>query len=99
MAGLALAGTALAGSFATPLRIGGQAADLAPEAPRGARCVADFTRNSMGIVSLAANQAVNSIGVEPNPSSISRSPSGRWLLGRTVATTRCALLGTLALTW
>ena len=80
MAGTALAGTALAGTFGTRVQIGGQAADLALDEPRGVLYVADFTRNSIEIVSLAANQVVNSISVDPNPSSISISPNGRWLL-------------------
>ncbi|HTD43707.1 MAG TPA: hypothetical protein VK687_05980 [Bryobacteraceae bacterium] len=80
MAGMALAGTALAGTFGTRIQIGGQAADLALDEPRGVLYVADFTRNSIEIVSLAANAVVNSIGVDPNPSSLSVSPNGRWLL-------------------
>src|ERR1700674_182466 len=80
MAGMALAGTALAGAFGTRIQIGGEAAALALDEPRGVLYVADFTRNSIEIVSLAANAVVNSIGVDPNPSSISISPNGRWLL-------------------
>jgi uncharacterized protein (TIGR03437 family) len=80
MASMALASTALAGSFGTRVQIGGQAADLALDEPRGVLYVADFTRNSIEIVSLAANGVINSIGVDPNPSSLSMSPNGRWLL-------------------
>jgi uncharacterized protein (TIGR03437 family) len=80
MAGVALAGTALAGTFGTRVQIGGEAADLALDETRGVLYVADFTRNRIEIVSLAANQVVNSIGVDPNPASISISPNGRWLL-------------------
>src|SRR6266851_3557767 len=76
---IAMAGTALAGTFGTRVQIGGQAADLALDEPRGVLYVADFTRNSIEIVSLAANAVVNSISVGPNPSSLSLSPDGRWL--------------------
>jgi len=79
-AGLALAGTALAGTFGSRVQIGGEAADLALDEPRGVLYVADFTRNNIEIVSLAANQVVNSINVDPNPSSLALSPNGRWLL-------------------
>ncbi len=80
MAGMALAGTAQAGTFGTRIQIGGEGADLALDEPRGLLYVADFTRNRIEIVSLAANQVVNSIAVDPNPSSLSISPNGRWLL-------------------
>ena len=75
-----MAGMALAGTFGTRVQIGGEGADLALDEPRGVLYVADFTRNRIEIVSLAANQVVNSIGVDPNPASISISPDGRWLL-------------------
>ena len=75
-----MAGMALAGTFGSRVQIGGEAADLALDEQRGVLYVADFTRNSVEIVSLAANQVVNSIGVDPNPSSLSLSPDGRWLL-------------------
>lgn len=80
MAGLSLSGTGLAGTFGTRIQIGGEGADLALDETRGVLYVADFTRNRIEIVSLAANQVVNSIGVDPNPSSLSISPDGRWLL-------------------
>jgi hypothetical protein len=80
MAGMGLAGTALAGTFGTRIQIGGEGADLALDEPRGLLYVADFTRTRIEVVSLAANQVVNSIGVDPNPSSLSISPNGRWLL-------------------
>src|SRR5579864_9203389 len=80
MAGLSLSGTALAGTFGTRIQIGGEGADLALDETRGVLYVADFTRNRIEIVSLASNQVVNSIGVDPNPSSLSISPNGRWLL-------------------
>ena len=75
-----MAGMGLAGTFGSRVQIGGQAADLALDEARGVLYVADFTRNNIEIVSLAANQVVDSINVEPNPSSLSLSPDGRWLL-------------------
>jgi uncharacterized protein (TIGR03437 family) len=75
-----MAGIGLAGTFGSRIQIGGEAADLALDEPRGVLYVADFTRNHIEVVSLAANQVVNSIGVDPNPSSLSLSPDGRWLL-------------------
>jgi len=77
---IAMGATALAGTFGTRIQIGGEAADLALDEPRGVLYVADFTRNRIEIVSLAANAVVNSIAVDPNPSSLSISPNGLWLL-------------------
>src|SRR5579862_7398207 len=77
---IAVAGMGLAGTFGSRIQIGGEAADLALDEPRGVLYVADFTRNHVEIVSLAANQVVNSINVDPNPSSLSLSTDGRWLL-------------------
>jgi uncharacterized protein (TIGR03437 family) len=77
---IAMAGMALAGTFGARVQIGGEAADLALDESRGVLYVSDFTRNRIEIVSLASNQVVNSIAVEPNPASISISPDGRWLL-------------------
>jgi len=65
---IAMAGAGWAGTFGTRVQIGGEAADLALDETRGVLYVADFTRNRIEIVSLAANQVVNSIGVDPNPS-------------------------------
>jgi uncharacterized protein (TIGR03437 family) len=81
LAGAALmAGTALAGTFGTVVSIGGQAADVALDEARGVLYIANFTANRIDVMSLAANTIQTSINVPAQPSSISLSPDGRWLI-------------------
>jgi uncharacterized protein (TIGR03437 family) len=75
-----LAGSAWAGTFGKVVSIGGEASDLALDEPRGLLYVANFTANRIDVMSLASNTVVNSINVAPQPSSISLSPNGRWLV-------------------
>ena len=75
-----LAGHALAGTFGTVVSIGGEGADLALDETRGLLYLADFTANRIDVMSLATNQVQTSINVPAQPSSLSLSPDGHWLL-------------------
>ncbi len=80
-AGAALmAGAALAGTFGTVVPIGGEAADIALDEARGVLYIANFTANRIDVMSLATNTIQTSINVGAQPSSISVSPNGHWLL-------------------
>ncbi len=72
--------SAWAGSFGTPVPIGGQASDLAIDEPRGVLYIADFTASRIDVMSLATRKIQGAIAVAPNPGSMSLSPDGRWLL-------------------
>ena len=72
--------SAWAGSFGTPVPIGGQASDLAIDEPRGVLYIADFTASRIDVMSLATRKIQSVIPVGPNPGSISLSPDGRWLV-------------------
>ena len=81
MAGaLMMAGTALGGKFGTVVTIGGAAADLALDEARGVLYVANFTANRIDVMSRTTNKIQTSINVAAQPSSISLSPDGHWLL-------------------
>jgi uncharacterized protein (TIGR03437 family) len=80
-AGLVLTSAgALAGTFGTVVPIGGEAADIALDPTRGVLYVANFTANRIDVMSLANLQIQTSINVAAQPSSISVSPDGHWLL-------------------
>jgi uncharacterized protein (TIGR03437 family) len=81
MAGAALmAGPTLAGVFGTVVPIGGEGADLALDEARGYLYIADFTANRIDVMSLSNNQIQTSINVPAQPSSLSISQDGHWLL-------------------
>src|ERR1700685_3983822 len=81
LSGAALtATTAMGGTFGQVVPIGGEAADLALDETRGVLYVADFTANRIDVMSLATNQVQTSINVPAQPSSLSISPDGHWLL-------------------
>jgi uncharacterized protein (TIGR03437 family) len=67
-------------TFGTVVPIGGEAADLALDEPRGLLYIADFTGNSIDVLSLATNSIVTSIQVAAQPSSIALSPNGQYLV-------------------
>ena len=75
-----LAGSALAGTFGKVVSIGGEASDLALDEARGVLYIANFTANRIDVMSLATNTILTSINVAAQPSSISLSPNGRWLV-------------------
>ena len=71
---------AAAASFGTVVPIGGEAADIALDEGRGVLYVANFTANRIDVMSLSTNVVQTSINVAAQPSSISLSPDGHWLL-------------------
>jgi uncharacterized protein (TIGR03437 family) len=75
-----LAAAGRAGTFGTVVPIGGEAADLALDEPRGVLYVADFTASRIDVVSLSNNTIKTSINVPNQPSSISVSFDDHWLI-------------------
>ncbi|MEP7351921.1 MAG: hypothetical protein ABI824_01685 [Acidobacteriota bacterium] len=75
-----LTATALAGTFGQVVSIGGAASDVALDEARGVLYIANFTANRIEVMSLATNKIQTSINVAAQPSSISLSPDGTWLL-------------------
>ena len=80
VAALWMAGAALAATFGHAVPIGGAAADVALDEARGVLYIANFTANRIEVMSLATNTIQTSINVASQPSSISLSPDGHWLL-------------------
>jgi len=75
-----LAGSALAGTFGKVVSIGGHASDVALDEPRGVLYIANFTANRIEIMSLQSNTIQTSLNVAAQPSAVSVSPDGHWLL-------------------
>src|SRR6202167_4216176 len=67
-------------TFGTVVPIGGEAADLALDETRGVLYIADFTANRIVFMSLATKTIQTSINVAAQPSSISMSPDGHYLV-------------------
>ena len=67
--------SALAGTFGKVVSIGGSAADVALDEPRGVLYVADFTANRIEVMSLATQTIQTALNVMPQPYSISISPN------------------------
>jgi uncharacterized protein (TIGR03437 family) len=81
LAGLLLmTGAASAGTFGQVVPIGGAAADVALDESRGRLYIANFTGRRIDVMSLATRNITTSISVAAQPSSISVSPDGRWLV-------------------
>src|SRR5277367_3118496 len=75
-----LAAPVWAGTFGTVVSIGGEAADVALDETRGVLYIANFTANRIDVMSLATNTIQTSINVGAQPSSISLSPDGHYLV-------------------
>jgi uncharacterized protein (TIGR03437 family) len=75
-----IAAAALGATFGTVVPIGGQASDIALDEARGVLYIANFTANTIEVMTLANNNIQTSINVNPQPSSISVSPDDHWLL-------------------
>ena len=69
-----------AATFGTVVPIGGQAADIALDEPRGLLYIANFTANQIDVMSLADNTIHSAISVAPQPGSLSLSPDGNYLV-------------------
>ncbi|MBM3763427.1 MAG: hypothetical protein FJW36_24720 [Acidobacteria bacterium] len=76
----AMAQQASAATFGRPIVIGGQAADLVLDEPRGVLYVANFTANRIEVMSLETGVVQTSFNVAPQPGSLALSPDRRWLL-------------------
>ena len=75
-----LAASAWAGTFGKVVAIGGHASDLALDEGRGVLYIANFTANRIDVMSLADNIVQRSINVPSQPSSLSVSPDGKYLV-------------------
>src|SRR5271165_7699117 len=81
ISGMALAaGIAQAGTFGTVIPIGAEAADLALDEARGVLYTANFTANRIDVMSLSTNKIQTSVNVAAQPSCVSLSPDGHWLV-------------------
>ena len=80
MGAVLVAGAALGGTFGHVVPVGGEAADIALDEPRGVLYIANFTANRIDVMSLATYKIQTSINVAAQPSSISVSPDDHWLL-------------------
>jgi len=69
-----------AATIGTVVPIGGQAADIALDMPRGLLYIANFTANQIDVMSLSDNTIHTSINVPPQPASLALSPDGNYLV-------------------
>ena len=76
----ALVTPVLAATFGTVVPIGGQAADIALDEPRGVLYIANFTANRIDVMSLSDNTIHTSYNVAGQPGSLSLSPDGSYLV-------------------
>jgi uncharacterized protein (TIGR03437 family) len=77
---LLMTGAALAGTFGQVVSIGGAAGDVALDESRGKLYIANFTGRRIDVMSLATKTITTSISVAAQPSSLSVSPDGHWLV-------------------
>ena len=77
---MALATAAWSGTFGKVVPIGGQASDIALDEGRGVLYIANFTANTIDVMSLADNTISTSINVGPQPGSLALSPDGQFLV-------------------
>ena len=75
-----LAASAWAGTFGKVVAIGGHASDIALDEGRGVLYIANFTANRIDVMSLADNTVQRSINVPSQPTSLSVSPDGKYLV-------------------
>ena len=76
----ALAPCAGAGTFGTVVAVGGHAADLTLDEPRGVLYVANFGAGRIDVISVANQTIASAIHVAPYPGSLALSPDGKYLL-------------------
>src|SRR5579872_2689261 len=79
-AAVSLAAVATAGTFGKVVPIGGQASDIALDEGRGVLYIANFTANTIDVMSLADNSIQTSFNVAPQPGSLALSPDGNYLV-------------------
>src|SRR5437868_6470383 len=75
-----LIGSSWAATFGTVVAIGGHASDIALDEPRGVLYIANFTANRIDVMSLTDYSVKRSISVADQPSSLSVSPDGKFLV-------------------
>jgi uncharacterized protein (TIGR03437 family) len=75
-----LAAPGWAGVFGRVVPIGGNAADIVLDEPRGALYIANFTANRIEVMNTSDLTITRSINVDPRPGSIALSPDGRYLV-------------------
>ncbi len=75
-----LAASAWSAPFGKVVAIGGHASDLALDEGRGVLYIANFTANRIDVMSLSDNTVQRSINVASQPSSLSVSPDGKYLV-------------------
>lgn len=78
--GMVLATSAWGQTFGKVVALGGASADLALDEPRGLLYVANFTANRVDVISTQSGALTRSINVASQPSSLSISPDGRYLV-------------------
>ncbi|MGC4052693.1 MAG: hypothetical protein QM757_25465 [Paludibaculum sp.] len=78
--GMVLATSAWGQTFGKVVALGGASADLVLDEPRGLLYVANFTANRVDVVSAQTGELTRSINVASQPSSLSLSPDGRYLV-------------------
>ncbi|WP_321477648.1 hypothetical protein [uncultured Paludibaculum sp.] len=78
--GMVLATGAWGQTFGKVVALGGASADLALDESRGVLYVANFTANRIDVVSTQTGALTRSINVASQPSSLSISPDGRYLV-------------------
>lgn len=78
--GMVLATSAWGQTFGKVVALGGASADLVLDEPRGLLYVANFTANRVDVVSAQTGALTRSINVASQPSSLSLSPDGRYLV-------------------
>jgi uncharacterized protein (TIGR03437 family) len=77
---LALTTAAWSGTFGKVIPIGGQASDIVLDEGRGVLYIANFTANTIDVMSLADNTISTSFNVAPQPGSLALSPDGQYLV-------------------
>jgi uncharacterized protein (TIGR03437 family) len=77
---LALTTAAWSGTFGRVVPVGGQASDIALDEGRGVLYIANFTANTIDVMSLADNTINTSLNVPPQPGSLALSPDGAYLV-------------------
>jgi uncharacterized protein (TIGR03437 family) len=75
-----LLATAWGATFGTVVAIGGHASDLALDEGRGVLYIANFTANRIDVMSLSDFTIQRSINVPSQPTSLSLSPDGKYLV-------------------
>jgi len=75
-----LAATACAATFGTVVPIGGPAADIALDEPRGVLYIANYTSSRIDIMSLSDYSIGRSITVPAYPGGVALSPNGQYLV-------------------